>query len=198
MKTREFTANNDNLKEDWEGNNIGFECPLCAKVYVVSAFLKRERHCPNCGRSRGIVTGAQSKGGKASITWEDPPLFVLGRKYSRKQIKAVLGGNEIEYLPTQDGRVVCGCFTPDHNPEAPDIVIPGNGPVVRREAKQFCAQDWPVPIFIRRRANEWEYVGHYKAERFSTDPADIALHHKDSITPLNQVTRVIFLKAAAR
>lgn len=102
----------------------------------------------------------------------------------------------MEYLPTDNKRVVCGCFTLDHNPEAPDIIIPGTGKVIEREAKLFCEQDHPVPIFIKRRPNEWEYVGHYKAVRFSTDPKDIAAHHKGSITPLSEVTRVIFLGAA--
>jgi hypothetical protein len=56
---------------------------------------------------------------------------------------------------------------------------------------------YPVPIFIKRRVNEWEYVGDYKAVRFSTDPVEIAAHHKGSITPLNEVTRVIFLQRSA-
>jgi len=81
--------------------------------------------------------------------------------------------------------------------EAPDIVIPGTGKVIEREAKQFCDQNYPVPIFIKRRVNEWEYVGDYKAVNHSTAATDIAAHHKGSITPLKEVTRVIFVKDAA-
>ncbi len=197
MKAKEFAPQNLGPKEDWAGNNIAIECPVCGKVFIVSKLIHGgERQCPECGKSRGMVTGGKESGGKASILWEDTPLFVVGRKYSRKEIKAVLGGSDIEFLPTKVGRVVCGCFTLKHNPEAPDIVIPGNGPVIRRVTKLFCDQDWPVPIFIRRRANEWEHVGHYKVERFSTDPAAIAAHHQGSITPLNEVTRVLMLKRA--
>ena len=88
-------------------------------------------------------------------------------------------------------------FPTEHNPEAPDIIIPGTGKVIEREAKLFCEQDYPVPIFIKRRPNEWQYVGDYKSAHFSTGTAEIASHHKGSITPLNEVTRVIFLKRTA-
>jgi hypothetical protein len=144
-----------------------------------------------------MVTGGKESGGKASIIWDDAPAFTVGRKYSRKEISAVLGGSEVEFLPTENKRIVCGCFTLEHNPEAPDIVVPGTGKVIEREAKLFCEQDYPVPIFIKRRPNEWEYVGDYKAERSSTNTTEIAAHHKGSITPLNEVTRVIFLQRAA-
>jgi hypothetical protein len=162
----------------------------------VSRFERLGTYTSGCGRSRAIVTGARAKGGKASIAWDDSSAFTAGRKYSRKEISTILGGSEIEYLPTVNKCVVCGCLTMDCNPEAPDIIIPGTGKVIEREAKLFCGQDYPVPIFIKRRVNEWEYVGDYKADRFSTSAADIAAHHKGSITPLNEVTRVIFLKRA--
>jgi len=120
--------------------------------------------------------------------------FEIGHMYSRKQISTTLGGSEVEYFPAQNGRVVCGCLTKKHNPEAPDIIIPGTGPIIEYEARLFCEQDYPVPIFIKHKPGEWEYVGDYQAVRFSTDPAEIAAHHMGSITPLNEVTRVIFLR----
>jgi hypothetical protein len=197
MKTKVINPKQLESKEDWEGNNIAFACPLCETVYIVSHRIHGgERKCPACGQSRGMVTGGRDSGGSASIVWEAPPVFVLGQKYRREQIRSILGGSEIDFLPTEKGRVVCGCFTLDHNPEAPEIVIPGTGKVIERTAKIFCGQEYPVPIFIKRRVNEWEYVGHFKAGRFSTEPADIATHHKGSITPLEKVTRVIYLKRA--
>jgi len=89
---------------------------------------------------------------------------------------------------------MCGCFTLEHNPEAPNIIIPGTGIVREREAQQFCEQEIPIPIFIKRQTNEWEYVGDYKAEKYSTDPKEIEAHQNGSITPLDKITRVIFLK----
>lgn len=196
MKTKELDPANLGRREDWEGNNIAFECPVCSELFIVSAKIHRERPCPSCGKSRGMVTGGRDSGGKASITWEDAPTFQLGKAYTRKVISSILGGSEIEYLPMENGRVVCGCFTLDHNPEAPDIVIPGNGRIIKKEAGIFCKQDYPIPVFIKRRVNEWEYVGHYKVARFSEDSAEIATHHCGSVTPLHTVTRVIYLALA--
>lgn len=197
MKTKAIIPQQLGSKEDWEGNDIAFACPRCETVYIVSHRIHGgERRCPECGQSCGMVTGGRDSGGTASIVWENPPEFVLGRKYSRHEISGVLGGSKIDFLPTEKKRVVCGCFTLDHNPEAPEVIIPGTGKVIERTAKIFCGQEHPVPIFIKRRVNEWEYVGHFKPERFSTDRSEIAAHHNGSITPLNQVTRVIFLKRA--
>src|SRR5438034_10803586 len=90
------------------------------------------------------VAGNRQEGPKA----EDAPVFTVGHKYTRKATSEILGGSEVEYLPTENKRVVCGCFTLDHNPEAPNIIIPGTGKVIEREAKMFCEQDYPVTIFI--------------------------------------------------
>jgi len=196
MKTIKLDQKNLGSKEDWVGNSIAFSCPVCGDVYIVIENIHGERKCPTCGKSRGVVTGSRENGGTALIFWDDAPTFTIGKNYSRKEISAALGGSEIKYLPTENKHVVCGCFTLEHNPEAPAIVIPGTGEAIEREAKLFCAQDYPVPIFIKRRANEWEYVGDYKAGRHSTEVAEITAHHKGSITPLNEVTRVIFLQRA--
>lgn len=124
MKTKQLNPQQLGSKEDWEGNNIAFACPLCETVYIVSEQIHSgERKCPACGKSRGLVTGGRKQSGStASIVWEDAPVFVLGRKYSREKISGVLGGGEIDFLPTEKKQVVCGCFTLDHNPEAPAVV----------------------------------------------------------------------------
>src|SRR5205085_8129528 len=89
-------------------------------------------------RSYTKIAEAHDSGGKASLIRSDAPLFSLGQKYSRKKIASLIGGSEVDYLPTVDKRVVCGCFTLDCNPEAPSVIMPGTGKVIQREAKQFC------------------------------------------------------------
>lgn len=43
--------------EDWYGNNAALSCPVCGKVFIVSAFLnKGQRNCPNCQRSSAEIT----------------------------------------------------------------------------------------------------------------------------------------------
>ncbi len=191
MKTKNLNARHPGLKEDWLGNNAAFECPVCGKVYLVSGLAKPVRTCPNCGQSHGHVTGSGQGGGKAFVVWDH---FAPGQTYSRAKICRVLGGDEKESLPHEHGRIVCGCFNPRRHPEAPDIIMVGTGYIVQRNAKIFCAQQQPVPVFIRRDDKKWEYAGHYKAERFTTNRKETAAHHKGSIIPLNELTRVIFLK----
>ncbi len=64
----------DARDEDWAGNNAAFTCPLCGKVFLVSAapnIHEGERACPNCGESTGHVEGGRLSGGTAFITWGD-------------------------------------------------------------------------------------------------------------------------------
>ena len=44
--------------------------------------------------------------------------FVFGQSYTRGAIRQALGGDLSSSLPHRDGRVVCGCFRPDLNPDA--------------------------------------------------------------------------------
>ncbi|MDQ3347491.1 MAG: hypothetical protein M3545_05940 [Acidobacteriota bacterium] len=100
--------------------------------------------------------------------------FALGMRYTRSQINAALGGGVQAYLPTKDGRVVCGTFRLNTNPDAPRVVLPGFGPQIERTAALFASQAECVPIFIKRATNAWEFVGHYRVARISRDPDEIA------------------------
>jgi hypothetical protein len=64
------------LNEDWEGNNAAFQCPVCKKVFIVSAGIhvgpggeKGWRKCPACAKSIGHVSGGKKSGGTAKIEW---------------------------------------------------------------------------------------------------------------------------------
>lgn len=119
-------------------------------------------------------------------------MFQAGKHYTRGQIHEVLGGGVMDYLPHQDGQVVCGCFKKATNPNAPDIVLPGQGPNIRRWAEVFREQRDPVPIFIKKAVNEWEYVGDYRVDRWTDEPSEIARHSARS--GRHDVTSVLFLK----
>src|SRR5947209_6540621 len=76
-----------------------------------------------------------------------------GRTLQRDELHELLGGGTQEYLPTKNGRVVCGCFRPDANPDAPMIVLPGFGEKIERTAEIFANQGGAVPIFLKRAPN---------------------------------------------
>ena len=61
-------VNSQAANEDFYGNNAAFCCPLCSKVFIVSAHLNKKngRACPSCGRSTGRVNGDN-----ATIEWLD-------------------------------------------------------------------------------------------------------------------------------
>jgi hypothetical protein len=74
VPVRTIDRNSIRLDEGWEGNNAAFTCPLCKKVFIVSALLHGGRRtCPNpkCGKSFGWVEGGKSSGGNAGIGWSD-------------------------------------------------------------------------------------------------------------------------------
>lgn len=98
--------------------------------------------------------------------------FVLGQTYTRREIAERLGGDWQSYLPHKNGRVVCGCFTPEMNPDAPDTVLVGDGPNVVESAQMLGAQVEPIPIFLKQQPNAWAYLGEYSA-KYITNPAQV-------------------------
>jgi hypothetical protein len=112
----------------------------------------------------------------------------------RGQIHARLGGSVQWYLPTVEGRVVCACLKPKANPDAPDIILPGEGEVIERTADLLVSQRTSVPTFIKRSPRRWEYVGEFVAVRCSRDPLEIAAQARRS--GRNNITRVIHMAPA--
>ena len=57
---------------DWNGNNAAFTCPVCSKVFIVSAFNNLGLlglQCPGCGKSTAYITGSAAECGEAKIEW---------------------------------------------------------------------------------------------------------------------------------
>jgi hypothetical protein len=74
MPVRNISPETLGCDTDWEGNNVAFTCPVCNKVFIVSAYFHeaegKKRDCPSCKKSTGYVTDSAKKGGKARIEWE--------------------------------------------------------------------------------------------------------------------------------
>jgi DNA-binding phage protein len=102
--------------------------------------------------------------------------LVVGKTYSRKQISEVVGGGYQSYLPTVNGRVVCGCFwaTPEVNRDAPERVSFGGSPEALPKAKIIARQPEPIPIFLAHdEYGVWKYMGRYRCTGLSFDPVEI-------------------------
>jgi HNH endonuclease len=94
-------------------------------------------------------------------------MFKIGEAYTRKQIHDHLGGSVQSFLPTVDGQVVCACLSKDMNPNAPNVVLVGNKPIVMKSAEQFSRQTTPIPVFIKEESNEWKYAGDYTVKKIT-------------------------------
>src|SRR5438128_10886973 len=102
--------------------------------------------------------------------------FKLGDSYTRDEIHEQLGGSKEAYLPTKNGRVVCGAFKREANPQAPLVILPGKGTQIRTSAELFARQNTAIPVFLKKASNAWVYVGDFRVTRLSKDPKEIAEH----------------------
>jgi hypothetical protein len=102
--------------------------------------------------------------------------LIKKRRYTWSEIVDETGadGSPPFYLLHRDGKVVAGCFTLELNPEAPRVVLAGDGPQVREWADIFCAQAGSIPMCVKSGMGEWLCCGNFKLVRSSTDPAEIA------------------------
>jgi len=89
-------------------------------------------------------------------------MFKIGSEYTRDEIHGHLGGSKQSYLPTVAGSVVAACVKPEMNPRAPNVVLCGNGPIIRSAGLTLARQYDPLPVFIKRGTNRWEYQGKFK------------------------------------
>ncbi len=102
------------------------------------------------------------------------PSLRLGDSFSRAEIRAMLGGSVQETFPHVGGRVVAGCFHPGYHPYAPFVVLPGWGPGIRRWAEALETQAEPIPCFLKRATNAWEYVGDFRVAGLVDDADEVA------------------------
>ncbi|MGD0778302.1 MAG: hypothetical protein ABSC05_36430 [Candidatus Solibacter sp.] len=119
-------------------------------------------------------------------------MFKIGNRYTRAEIHNTLGGSMQSCLPTRNGSVVCGCFIKGRlNPGAPHRVLAGTGKIIESSARVFASQKEPVPVFIKHRVNESEYVGDFRVASLSQDPSLIS--REQQLTGRHDITIVLDL-----
>lgn len=145
---------------NWVSRHPSFPAPLARLAAgpvwdraPVSAWLE----------SQGLMP---SKGGKMK--------FRKGTIYTHADLIEAFGG-EVKggiFLPSREGRIVCGCITTEMNPEAPECILIGDKGRVVARAEKMAEQGGAIPIFVKRAVNQWEYRGVYDFVRMSRKPAD--------------------------
>lgn len=103
-----------------------------------------------------------------------PEPFTLDELYTYQDIRARTGaGSTQSYLLSKEGKIVAGCFDPELNPKAPELVYPGPGPVIMSSAERVLVQRTPIPVFIKE-GDSYRYRGKYQAIALSREPHHIA------------------------
>jgi hypothetical protein len=125
-------------------------------------------------------------------------MLEIGKNYKREEIAAELGGSTRGFLPIVKGKVVCVCLREGLNPSAPKIILAGSGLHREKPAAVLCKQVGELPVFVKwENENNWEHVGRFEVEKFSTNPEEIK-QHDNRKNPTEKISRVIFLKESSK
>lgn len=74
--------------------------------------------------------------------------FQSGVRYRAVDIHNIVGGQHQYYLSTRDGIVVAAKLRRELNPDAPEVLLVGQGPLIYRNATIAAAQHAPFPVFV--------------------------------------------------
>ena len=119
--------------------------------------------------------------------------FILDRTYTRQEIRDLVGGGSVQdYLPSENGKVLCACLSQKYGPDVPKVILVGQGPGVQQAAEIFRRQKSAVPVFLKKVANLWEYAGNFSPVGCTEDPDKIR-EFKEFFGRIN-LTRIIFLE----
>lgn len=122
--------------------------------------------------------------------------FAKGQEYSMDQIRHVLGGETMSYLPQRGSRIVCGRFTTEMNPDAPEMVLVGNPPKVQRKAELMASQRGVLPVFMKMGPGRWRYHGPMEFVEYVTDMSVVG-PKADAAGRSGEVVGVLVFRAVA-
>ncbi len=94
---------------------------------------------------------------------------VIGDLYSPQDQSDMHGGNLQQCAPMKEGRVLLLRLRPDHDPDAPHIVDWEQPNDERVQLIEEQTQQKPLPVYVRRRANGWEYMGQFRVAHVATE-----------------------------
>jgi len=111
--------------------------------------------------------------------------------YTAEEVEKLTAGGR-SYIRTKDNVVVGLAITKQKNPEAPNIVVVGDGPTIMKNAQLLVKQNEYVPTYLKLGSNQWLYKGEYRVVNYSNKSSDIEKHRKHR--PRNKVTSILFLE----
>ena len=97
------------------------------------------------------------------------------------------------YLRTGDAsQIVSAALKPNLNPDAPEIILVGEGRNIESKAQKLCDQSSPISVYIKRGTHKWEYSGDFVVTHCTKSEEEIRHHAKRSNR--DDIVRIIYLK----
>jgi hypothetical protein len=105
-----------------------------------------------------------------------------------------LPGKGHGYVRFENGHVVCANLKPELNPDAPKIILVGQGLLREKWARMLCEQDRSIAfeVYLKQATNKWKYQGEFVVEDWS-EAAD-KIHQHEAKSKRHDVARVIYLR----
>ena len=104
----------------------------------------------------------------------------VGDILTRDELSNYVGaGGDSCFLHNQN-IVVAIAMNPELNPDAPEILLVGKGPMKEKYAATLLTSEAYVPTFIKRASHQWEYMGVFKAAKIEHNREVIAEHSRRS------------------
>ena len=123
-------------------------------------------------------------------------VMFIDREYTRDEIYDLVGGGSKQsYLPTLKGVVLAACLRKDHNPDAPEVILCGQGPIIVASGTALATQRNPIPVFVKIATKRWKFHGCFTVKASYTSGPRFNKFVRDS--GRRDVSRVIELIASA-
>ena len=97
-----------------------------------------------------------------------------------KELAHLLAGGD-DYIRTKNNIVLGLALTRKLNPDAPEVVVFGKGPRVVARAELFLQSRLVVPAYIKRKVDQWQYLGQYKAVDIRTEASALTYYGRTRI-----------------
>lgn len=123
-----------------------------------------------------------------------PISFEIGQPYTRNQIHEVLGGDKSSSFPQRHKRIVCGCFSLERNPQAPQVILIEDKAKVVEKLHLLLSQNESIPVFVKRFSSHWVYQGYFRVLNYSTNEQEVEEMKKISLR--DNIVAVLHLEKA--
>lgn len=117
-----------------------------------------------------------------------------GAIYSWSELSRLLGFEPYKYLTERNGRIVCACIRLDYNPDAPDILLPGDTSAIIARSRKFTGQEEFIPVFIKAMDAGWEYCGRWRVEAATANAVEVSIHQARATDRKVPISMVLFLE----